>query len=200
MIEKCDIIIQTGSQPMGDFRLARRTPRVLVIHGAVGCKWTMRYTRHAAHYSKIVAVSKDSIGTLPEDHQNRAVVITSGIDPTRLQVNMTKDDMFEMWKLPLGKKVLLYVGRISSEKDPQFFIDTVSNLPENWIGVMVCLQKVAVTFIGWSHVFCTINVCNANANLIFFASPVMTNNRTFMVGKHDNPADAYNLGDVVLVC
>lgn len=104
---------------------------------AVGCKWTERYTKFAADYDAIVGVSRDSIGTLPQDHRSRATVITSGLSYSRLQVQTNTTDLIELWRLPPNRKMLLYIGRISSEKDPQFFIDVVSHMPPDWIGVMV---------------------------------------------------------------
>lgn len=53
------------------------------------------------------------------------------------QVQRSKSELLKYWNLPFGKKILLYVGRISLEKNPQYFVDVLSHLSDEWIGVFV---------------------------------------------------------------
>src|SRR5690606_12016529 len=53
-----------------------------------------------------------------------------------VKISIQKNQFLEKFKIPKNKKILLYLGRISIEKNPQFFVDTVYHLPNDWIGVM----------------------------------------------------------------
>lgn len=141
LADTCDVIVSTGSQPLHTYNFQRRAPRVLVVHGAKGCQWTWRYAQHADKYDRIVGVSKGAVDvydSLPEQQQ-RVVVIPSGINVKALVPSASRDALLREFGVPqpAGLRVLLYLGRISSEKNPQFFYDVVNELPPNWIGLMV---------------------------------------------------------------
>lgn len=76
-------IIHIGTQPIHTFKLLRPVPRVLVIHGSKGCKWTEAYASKAASYSEIVAVSQDASFTVPEEQRPRVKVIPSIVNKSR---------------------------------------------------------------------------------------------------------------------
>ena len=141
LADTCDVIVSTGSQPLHTYNFQRRAPRVLVVHGAKGCQWTWRYAQHADKYDRIVGVSKGAVDvydSLPEQQQ-RVVVIPSGINVKALVPSASRDALLREFGVPqpAGLRVLLYLGSISSEKNPQFFYDVVNELPPNWIGLMV---------------------------------------------------------------
>lgn len=83
--------------------------------------------------------------------------------------------MREKWQLPSSAtRVLLFLGRVSMEKKPPFFIDTCKNLPDEWICVMVGpLQFV-------------------------FNDPVI-GDKVRYVGSHPWPADAIQVADALLL-
>lgn len=143
--DTCDVVIVTGTEPPPTFNLQRRAPRVLVIHGSKGCQWTWNYAKHAQGYERIVGVSTgalDVIDSLPEQRA-RGVVIPSGIDVGALTPSAPREELLQRYGVPAttpsGEKmrVLLYLGRISSEKNPGFFYEVVDVLPPNWVGLMV---------------------------------------------------------------
>lgn len=126
-----------GTQPIPTYNFLRPVPRVLVIHGSKGCQWTEAYAAKASSYSEIVAVSRDATFTVPEEQRARVKVIPSIVHRSRFQVQRSKSELLELWNLPQDKKILMYVGRISREKNPQYFVDVVAQLGPEWIGVLV---------------------------------------------------------------
>jgi glycosyltransferase involved in cell wall biosynthesis len=141
LVDTCDVIVSTGSLPLPAPRLQRAPPTVLVIHGSKGCAWTWRYAQHAARYDFVVGVSAGAVAVLDElpAEAARARVIHSGVDLAALVPRASRDALLRAWGVPLrpGLRVLLYLGRISSEKNPQYFMDVVEALPPEWVGVMV---------------------------------------------------------------
>ena len=178
MADTCDIIVSTGSQPLHEYNLHRRVPRILVIHGSKGCEWTWRYAQHAAKYDRIVGVSRgsaDVLDSLPEE-KARVSVIPSGIDVSQ-KPRLSRIELLRLWKVPdlRDLRILLYLGRISSEKNPQFFHDVVDALPSNWVGLMVGPAYFVESF------------------------PVRTSSRVIMTGRWDNAADPMSVADVALI-
>ena len=147
LVDTCDVIVVTGSQPLATYQRIHPAPQILVIHGSKGCNWTYNYARHANLYDGIVGVSQgslDVIESLPLDRA-RGVVIPSGLNALSLVSKLSREELLtEYGILPKMLReyrdetlqVLLFLGRISSEKKPQFFIDVVEKLPSNWVGVM----------------------------------------------------------------
>lgn len=80
-----------------------------------------------------------------------------------------------MWNLPSSaKRVLLFLGRISGEKKPPFFVDTCKQLPDEWVCVMVGPLQTKLE------------------------DPVM-GSKVLFVGTHPWPADALQVADAVLL-
>ena len=174
MTTNCDVILQTGSKPIKSSGRARDILRVLIIHGGAGCKWTEAYALHAAHYHQIVTVSPNGRETLPKDQRHRALVIPAGI-PNCKSVHVTPASVLRaQWNVPDGKKVLMFLGRIGRDKDPQFFVDVVHHLPDGWVGVMVGPMIDAVVTESWN-------------------SP-----RILRVGRFPRSGDAMQVADVLL--
>jgi hypothetical protein len=85
--------------------------------------------------------------------------------------------LFKKWHVKDRKdlKILLYLGRISEEKQPEFFVEVVSELPADWIGIMVGPSY-------YNH-----------------SMPLKRHPRVRMVGRWDNGADPLSIADVALM-
>ena len=139
IIKHCSIVLQTGSPPIANFARVRLIPRVMVVHGGAGDAWTLGYTKFALHYDTIVSVSPNGLETVPQNFRSTALIIPAGIPKCKGELTAVgiAETLKEKWGVPLGKKVLMYLGRITWEKKLQYFVDVVMALPENWMGVMV---------------------------------------------------------------
>jgi glycosyltransferase involved in cell wall biosynthesis len=176
LMQECDVILQTGVPAYPTYAMGHARPlEILVVHGGSTSNWTKAYAKFAPRYDGIVAVSQDAVGALPVQDQARAVVIPTGLDRAHLTPKIGKESLRALWNLPVGKKVLLFLGRISSEKNPGFFVDVVQQLGPDWIGVLV-------------------------GPLYFTAGmpDLRSADRVFLVGPHAHPADAVSLADVMI--
>jgi len=127
--EASDIILVTARAPPA--RLSYTFPAlVLAVHGGEGDPWTARYTKYAAHYDEITAVSSASRRGVPLEFRNRTSVITAGVSDSRLKT--TSNIPFDS----KGRPILLFLGRVTIDKNPQFFVDVVNALPDEWIGLI----------------------------------------------------------------
>jgi len=121
---ECDINIITGSYPIN--RLTSSEVQLLVIHGGSGCSWTDEYSRFHKHYDTIIAVSPDS--GIP--------VSASGGAYEFIPTIVLYDDTTCEYEPPCLKSIL-FLGRISHEKNPILFCEVINNLPIDYCGWMI---------------------------------------------------------------
>ena len=179
LVDTCDVIVLTGSQPLPEPPLQRRVPRVLVIHGSKGCQWTWRYAKHAARFDAIVGVSRGAVAVLDSlpEQAARARVIPAESTVNKLVAHSGRQSLLLSWGVPLhpNLRILLYLGRISSEKNPQYFMDVVEALPPNWVGLMVGPAYFDASF------------------------PQRSSPRVIMTGHLSHAADPLSVADVALL-
>jgi glycosyltransferase involved in cell wall biosynthesis len=179
LVDTCDVIVSTGSQPLPAPRLQRKASTVLVIHGSKGCQWTWRYAQHAALYDYIVGVSNGAVQVLDSlpSEVARAHMIPSGVVLSKLVPRSSREALLRSWgvRLKPDTRILLYLGRISSEKNPQYFVDVVDALPNNWVGLMVGPAYFSVSF------------------------PSRSSSRIVMTGRIDGAVDPLTVADAVLL-
>src|SRR5690606_31114829 len=113
LADNCDIIIQTGTPPVPTYNFRRQATRVLVIHGFNGSIFTENYAKHAPLYDEIVTVSESGIYTAPKSERKRIKLIPNALPESKIKIRTPKEDLLKRWNLPLGKKILLFLGRIS---------------------------------------------------------------------------------------
>lgn len=126
MQRECDALIITGHKPIK--KIYPTEKHLLVIHGGSKCKWTYNYAKYYRAYDAVIGVSNDSYSIAKEPPPISAV-----IPSTIMEQQISPDiDKFRVCEVQL-----LYLGRISSEKNPDLFCEVVEHLPQNWCGLMV---------------------------------------------------------------
>jgi len=121
-LEYCDLIISTGfvsSKTKGQVE-------ILIVHGDHSDEWTVNYAQRSHAYDYIVAVSPSSSLAVSEIDQSRVVYIPSLVSKT--QCGITHE--------PICDKQLLYIGRMSYEKRPDLFCETVCSM-DGFCGLMI---------------------------------------------------------------
>ena len=54
--------------------------------------------------------------------------IPTGIDLSEFQNPFSRDELFQKWQIPRGKKLLLYLSRVAKEKNLDFLFDSINDL------------------------------------------------------------------------
>lgn len=102
----------------GAFRSANW--QIPMIHAATNA--------HRFHGIKLVAVSPECLGNFERDI--KIVAIPSGSDPAKLVPTAPPSFIRTRYGIPEGVKVVLFLSRISVEKQPGLFANTMSYLPD----------------------------------------------------------------------
>ena len=141
-LRDADVVVTWGG---GDYwPLPTNAPIVMVAHGS--CQWTRDAVAKAiaGGATQVVGVSeaasdavRDLCGDVP------VTPIWNGVDPARLQVTRTADDVrTNVWKVPQHwyahqRKYIGYVGRLSPEKNVESVIEAVAQLPSYYYCVLI---------------------------------------------------------------
>lgn len=138
MQQECDVMVITGHQPLA--RRSKAEKQVLGVHGGSLCAYTRRYAKHFRHYDYVVAVSNDSLSIILETAALALpffnITRQSSVIPSTIIEQPVIADL-SAYRVLDCKYQLLYLGRISPEKNPTLFSDVVEALPEGWCGIMV---------------------------------------------------------------
>jgi glycosyltransferase involved in cell wall biosynthesis len=133
---RCDVVLIWG---MGDtgrfFRGDRRCRVVLVSHGSG--YWAARAAADSAYAEGLVAVSQAARDPFPATERSRVSLLYNGVAPERVTVRQAPAETRRAWGVPKGKRVLGYLGRLSSEKHPLALPLTLEYLSHDWVGIMV---------------------------------------------------------------
>lgn len=126
-LEECDIVIVWGETRA--FPLSQ--PAVFAIHG--DAEWT-RMRRRAWSHLPAVAVSSAAAAQVDPE----AIVICNGVDMQRLSKQRERSEVRTIWLAHETEKLLLYVGRFSSEKQPLRAAEVARKLGRNYRSVYCC--------------------------------------------------------------
>lgn len=85
------------------------------------------------HYK--AACSKAATACFPDKDGVR--VIYNGIDPGRVAPRKGRHLQRKAWGIPEDKKVILFMGRLVEEKNPDAVIQALQHLDNSWIGLFV---------------------------------------------------------------
>jgi len=111
--------------------LARcRGPRIVGVSHGCGDWWMQAAAPHVDHWA---AVHDVAAAPCPAP----ATIIPNGVDLERCQSSLTVEQARHRLGLPVGGKVVGYVGRFSPEKRIRSIVAAVEHLPPEWSLVMV---------------------------------------------------------------
>jgi len=143
--ERCSVIVTTEVGPPVALVGSAAVPSVLVIHGSDDYG-TQEYARYIHHYDAVVCVSAECAHTFQATADAAGVPLQ--VIPTAVRIGeftsvgdpQLKAKLREQHGLPPTRKVLGFLGAISSENGAQFFVDVARELPSDWIAVMAGLN------------------------------------------------------------
>jgi glycosyltransferase involved in cell wall biosynthesis len=172
-----DIILTWGVYPTHDLR-DLSVPIVCVSHSDPDDR-TERWQLDKLGVHFLAGVSRNSLSLFSEDALQRTApkVLHNGVEIDRIMPRFGRDVQRELWKIHPNRKVLLYVGRFSREKNPQQVLRTLQALPDGWVAVMY----------GWGDLAADLREKAADLPVLF-PQP-----RTDFLG------DIYAAADVVMV-
>jgi glycosyltransferase involved in cell wall biosynthesis len=90
----------------------------------------------------IVGVNEAVRQNFPENIRNDVIIIPNGSDPGRVAPLIDRDELKARLGLSDDSKIVLFVGRISGEKNVQALVDAMECLDESWYAVIVGPQYV----------------------------------------------------------
>lgn len=90
----------------------------------------------------IVGVNEAVRQNFPENVRDHVIIIPNGSDPGRVAPLIDRDELKSRLGLPDDSKIVLFVGRISGEKNVQALVDAMAFLDESWHAVIVGPQYV----------------------------------------------------------
>lgn len=96
----------------------------------------------------LVGVNEAVRRGFPEHIRDEIIVIPNGCDPRRVLPLRDPRDLKASIGLSPQHKVVVYIGRISAEKNVQTLIDSVEHLDESWHAVIVGPRYVPLERIG----------------------------------------------------
>ena len=80
-----------------------------------------------------VLINEASLNCLPPENRDDAVVIPSAVDLARCFPKINPEELRSLWGIDKHNKVLLYLSRFERGKNPEGIIQTLLNLPDEWI-------------------------------------------------------------------
>lgn len=118
----------------------RPAPKVIVTaHASDTREYERNILRDDTGVSRYVAVSEAAARTIPAGWDYR--VIPNAIDLDRVKPIRSRQAVHQSWNIRPGQKVILHLGRLSDEKNPELLAHTVAALniaqPGQWRGVFV---------------------------------------------------------------
>lgn len=153
----------------------RTAPNIICInHGSSKSSWCKHYlSKEAVYANKIVAVSEDGVDAIPIEHKYKSTVIHGPVDRERLKPQLSADEVRKKHGLKPEHKVLLYLGRVTSDKRVEVAAKVIDRLPEEW----------------------RLLVVGDDASRSFNMSIFYRNRKIIYCGKTKNPGDYFQIAD-----
>ena len=138
-----DILVAWGVKSLPDVVRERSTPIVNVMHGTAELKYSTDIAKESVLWSNFnVGVAAECIDALPPACQTNAVVIPNGSEIERIAPRFGREEFRSNWsangifELNPSDKVLLFMGRLSDEKNQMKAIYSLQYLPPNYKLIM----------------------------------------------------------------
>lgn len=135
---KAKFIITWGCRQLKEYTKKAVCPVVDVSHNdpswATQILMIQKTCLGATHF---VGVSNTAKKSFPDGVVQKAVAIYNGIEPERVVPTISREEQRQIWGIDNQKKILLFVSRITKEKNPQIVSETIDRLPDDWECVCV---------------------------------------------------------------
>lgn len=141
-----DVIVGWGLLPG-----SVHAPVIATSHWDAGSNYARRLMAQSGSAARVVAVSKTALNPMPPAVRQKAIVIYNGVDPARVKPTKSVQAIRSELKIPPGKKVLGYLGRLSDEKRVGAIVKAASKLPRDWVTVLVGIGSKGLRSLGPRH-------------------------------------------------
>lgn len=145
-----DIIITWGLKDLVSKISHLKCPTIDTQHGAFMHEaWQIPLVKAAteAHWqlgTTIVGVNEAIRMNFEESIRNDVVIIPNGSDPTRVYSSTDKYELKATLNLTSDDKIVMFIGRITVEKNVQALIDAMQYLDKSWHAVIIGPQYVTL--------------------------------------------------------
>ena len=174
-------------------KLFIKNPRPLIFSTFHGLYSTPFYSRIMASFDRVIAISKTVETYIYENYEKHLkkppMLIYRGSDESYFSPNFEPkqgyvDNFYKKMPSLLDKKILAFPGRLSSWKGQESFIKLISELPDNFSGLIVGPYKNAK-----KKYFKQLEKLVENYNI---------KNRVFFYDARDDIREIYYLSDLVM--
>lgn len=157
---------------------------------------TYRYAGYETSYHAFVGVSAHSVAALSPPYRPKMEIIPAFVEEERFVVKKQPNELRAKWGIPANKRILLFLGRLSDEKQPDFFASVVRNLSDDWVGLVV-----GPLMSHWPSLYEVYEGQQEDESGRQISSSLLTRKKKkmFVVGHYDWPADVLNMCDIVLL-
>ena len=174
-------------------KLFIKNPRPLIFSTFHGLYSTPFYSRIMASFDRVIAISKTVEKYIYENYERHLkkppMLIYRGSDETYFSPNFEpkteyKDNFYKSFPQLTNKKILAFPGRLSSWKGQESFIKLISELPDDFSGLIIGPYKSAKK-----------KYFNRLSNLI---ENYNIRNRVFFYDAKDDIREIYYLSDFIM--
>lgn len=132
---KVDVVICWGDV---DISLLK-TKKIKTIWCAHGCgKFDLKSYKSVKQFKPILAgVSEACLEIFDELDKPNVKIIHNGVDPERVKVTKTKEEIRQQYNISPDQFIVGYLGRLVPEKNLKTLAYAILLLPENYIGMFV---------------------------------------------------------------
>jgi glycosyltransferase involved in cell wall biosynthesis len=137
VINHCDIVV-SWSIKTGEFYQRAGRPVIDVSHNDYDSPTQVKIAQDSWKGANlVVGISKASTEVYPPAVQRFSTTIYNGVEVDRVTPRKGRQAARETWGIPQDAKVLLFLGRLDKQKQPQRVVQILRHLPEDWLAIIV---------------------------------------------------------------
>lgn len=167
-----DCLVTWGLPNLKDLRSKLEVPIIHVSHTAVA---QHQFTEEQIHANFLAAVSESAAKVFPDSlrRHHEVEIIHNGVDVERTRPRFGGKFIRKAWGIPEDEntKLVLYLGRLSEEKNPAALLRTGPLLPDNYRIAVVGWGSLADELINSTGPNCCRKVDEHSVSNILFPKP-----------------------------
>jgi len=132
LAENCDVVLTWGTDIALRWSPNTHARLVFACHFDASNAWNESLLRKSFRADAFVACSPEALKAIPKRFEKKTIVITNGVDTSRLKTELSKEQAKKSFGIDPRKSVLGFVGRTSHEKGPEISLAAIRQLPDSW--------------------------------------------------------------------
>jgi len=134
MVKQADVIVSSSVHTLARILPKDRPPVVSVHHSDLTCEWNNANQVTQLDYFDTMVCVNESVAEKYQDIGKSVVHIPNVVDPARVAYRST--DLRSRYDIPTDSKVVLFLHRMSKEKQPLKAVEIARQLPDDWVMVI----------------------------------------------------------------